>query len=71
MLLSSKCPLAFDAPCLANFHMELIIGGKAIATEELRYALRMSVVEIPADGKLLTPEALEVVGQKAFRLQDL
>lgn len=51
--------------------MELIIGGKAIATEELRYALRMSVVEIPADGKLLTPEALEVVGQKAFRLQDL
>ena len=45
-------------------------GGHPAATEELRYGLRLSIVCLPADPKLLTPDALEVVGPKALGLGD-
>lgn len=46
-------------------------GGHSVATEELCYGLRLSVVRLPADAKLLTPEALEIVGPQAFGFEDL
>lgn len=39
-----------------------------MATEELRYGLRLSVLRLPADAKLLTPQALKIVGPQAFGL---
>ena len=46
----------------------MVAGGHPAATEELRYGLRLSVVKLPADLKLLTPEALKIVGPRAFGL---
>ena len=46
-------------------------GGSPVATEELRYGLRLAVICLPADPKLLTPEALKIVGPKAFGFLDL
>ncbi|KAL3159203.1 hypothetical protein ABBQ32_011184 [Trebouxia sp. C0010 RCD-2024] len=48
-----------------------IYSGHSVATEELCYGLRLSVVRLPADAKLLTPEALEIVGPQAFGFEDL
>ena len=41
-------------------------SGRAVATEELRYGLRLSVITLPAHALLLTPEALAVAGPAAF-----
>lgn len=41
-------------------------SGAAVATEELRYGLLVSVVVLPAHPLLCTPEALQVVGPAAF-----
>ena len=46
-------------------------GGHPVATEELRYGMRLAVICLPADAMLLTPEALQVVGPRAFGLQKL
>lgn len=46
-------------------------GGHSIATEELCYGLRLSVVRLPANAKLLTPEALDIVGPQAFGFGNL
>ncbi len=40
--------------------------GEAIGTESLRYGLRVAVLAMPAPRELKTPEALEVVGPRAF-----
>ena len=40
--------------------------GEAIGTESLRYGLRVAVLAIPAPTELLTPQALAVVGPRAF-----
>lgn len=48
-----------------------VTGGCSVATEELCYGLRLAVVQLPANNKLLTAEALEVVGPQAFDLGDL
>lgn len=51
--------------------MACTTGGCSVATEELCYGLRISVVQLPANDKLLTAEALKVVGPQAFGLEDL
>ncbi|TRY71782.1 hypothetical protein TCAL_09554 [Tigriopus californicus] len=43
--------------------------GLAIETECLKYGLRVSVIVMPSPKQLLTPEALAVVGPKAFGYQ--
>ena len=40
--------------------------GEAIGTESLRYGLRVAVLAMPAPKELKTPEALDVVGPRAF-----
>ena len=40
--------------------------GEAVGTESLRYGLRVAVLGMPAPKELKTPEALEVVGPRAF-----
>ena len=46
-------------------------GGQPLQTEELRYGLRVSVVGLPAHPLLRTPEALAVVGPRAFGYADV
>jgi DUF917 family protein len=41
-------------------------SGTPVTTEELRYGFRVSVIGLPAPPQLTTPEALEVVGPRAF-----
>lgn len=41
-------------------------SGQPIATEEIRFGLRVSVIVLPASPLLCTPQALEVVGPRAF-----
>jgi DUF917 family protein len=43
-------------------------SGTPVTTEELRYGFRVSVVGLPAPSQLTTPEALDVVGPRAFNL---
>jgi uncharacterized protein len=43
-------------------------SGTPVTTEELRYGSRVSVIGLPAASQLRTPEALEVVGPRAFGL---
>ena len=40
--------------------------GRAIGTEELKYGLRATVIVIPCSPLLCTPQALAVVGPRAF-----
>ncbi len=40
--------------------------GVPVTTEEVRYGLRVGVVVLPASPMLKTPEAMAVVGPKAF-----
>ena len=40
--------------------------GEPIGTESLRYGLRVAVLALPAPKELKTPEALAVVGPRAF-----
>ena len=40
--------------------------GEPIGTESLRYGLRVAVLAFPAPKELKTPEALDVVGPRAF-----
>lgn len=46
-------------------------GGAAVATEELRYGLHISVIALPAHPLLRTPDALAVVGPSAFGYPDV
>jgi DUF917 family protein len=45
--------------------------GAAVATEDIRYGLQVSVVVLPAHPALRTAEALEVVGPAAFGIADV
>ena len=45
--------------------------GHAITTDVLRYGQRVAVIALPCHALLRTPEALAVVGPKAFGLDDL
>ena len=40
--------------------------GVPVTTEEVRYGLRVGVVVLPANPMLKTPEAMAVVGPRAF-----
>ena len=51
--------------------LNLDIAGYPITTEEVKYGLRVSVLVLPADPKLLTDRALEVVGPKGFQMNDI
>ena len=51
--------------------LNLGIAGYPITTEEVKYGLRVSVLVLPADPKLLTDRALEVVGPKGFQMNDI
>ncbi len=44
-------------------------SGRAISTESLRYGQRITVLGLPCHPLLRTPEALALVGPKAFGLQ--
>ena len=44
--------------------------GEPITTELLRYGFRVSVLGIPAPELLTRPEALKVIGPKAFGYED-
>jgi len=45
--------------------------GEPITTEILRYGQRVAVIGLPAHPLMKTPEALEVVGPKAFGYPEL
>ncbi|MGN6103283.1 MAG: S-methyl thiohydantoin desulfurase domain-containing protein, partial [Devosia sp.] len=45
--------------------------GEPITTEILRYGQRVAVIGLPVHELMKTPEALEVVGPKAFGYPDL
>jgi DUF917 family protein len=45
--------------------------GEPITTEMLRYGQQLAVIGIPAHGLMKTPEALKVVGPKAFGYPEL
>ncbi len=45
--------------------------GEPITTEMLRYGLKLAVIGIPAHDLMKTPEALKVVGPKAFGYPDI
>jgi len=44
------------------------MSGEAIGTESLRYGQRVSVIALPASGRLRTPTGIEHVGPRAFGL---
>lgn len=44
--------------------------GEPISTDEVRYGLRVAVLALPAPLILTTPQALAVIGPKAFGYQD-
>ena len=44
----------------------IFITGVPVTTEQVRYGLRVSVVILPANPLLKTPQALKVVGPRAF-----
>ena len=45
--------------------------GTAISTEMLRYGQRVAILALPCHPLLRTPEALEVIGPKAFGFDDV
>ena len=45
--------------------------GEPITTEMLRYGQQLAMIGIPAHDLMKTPEALEVVGPKAFGYPDI
>jgi DUF917 family protein len=45
--------------------------GEPITTEILRYSQQLAVIGIPAHDLMKTPEALKVVGAKAFGYADI
>jgi hypothetical protein len=53
--------------CVPNLICSLeTSSGCAVATEELRYGLRLALLALPAHELLRTPQALQVVGPAAF-----
>ncbi len=60
--------LGEDALCTVPDLITLVSleDGEAIGTESLRYGLRVAVLAMPAPKELKTPEALAVVGPRAF-----
>ena len=51
--------------------MDFSHAGYPITTEEVKYGLRVSVLVLPADSKLLTDKAISVVGPKGFQMSDI
>ena len=47
-------------------HDMISMSGDPITTEAIRYGMRVGVVVLPANPMLKTPEAMKVVGPKAF-----
>ena len=45
-------------------------SGEPIATEEVRFGVRVAVLVLPAAPPLTTPQALTVVGPEAFGYTD-
>ena len=45
--------------------------GEPITTETLRFGQRLATIALPAHDLMKTPEALKVVGPKAFGYADL
>ena len=42
------------------------MAGEPITTEAIRYGMRVGVIVLPAHPMLRTPQAMKVVGPKAF-----
>lgn len=55
-----------DLVCIVNRE-----DGEPVTTEMLRYGFRVSVIGIPCSPMLRTPEALAVVGPRAFGYEDV
>ena len=53
---------------IMNLHLET---GEPITTETLRYGQQIATIGLPAHDLLKTPQALEVVGPKAFGYPDI
>ena len=54
-----------------NNHYHYTIVGYPITTEDMRYGLRVSVLVLPANHQLLSPQALPVVGPSGFGFTDI
>ncbi|MGW4031849.1 DUF917 domain-containing protein [Streptomyces sp. NPDC004838] len=55
-----------DLICMVNHE-----DGEPVTVEQLRYGLRVAVLGVPCSELLRTPQALEVVGPRAFGYDDL
>jgi DUF917 family protein len=61
-------PVAIVPDLIMNMHLET---GEPITTEMLRYGQQIATIGLPAHELMTTPEALEVVGPKAFGYPDI
>ena len=63
VLFIDERPTVMVPDLIMNLELET---GEPITTEMLRYGQQLAVIALPAHGLMKTPEALEVVGPKAF-----
>ena len=68
MLFVDGAPEAIVPDLIMNLHLET---GEPITTEILRYGQQLAVIGMPAHELMKTPEALKVVGPKAFGYPDI
>jgi DUF917 family protein len=61
-------PVIMAPDLIMNLELET---GEPITTEILRYGQRVAVIGLPAHDLMKTPQALEIVGPKAFGYPDL
>jgi len=61
-------PVIMVPDLIINLELET---GEPITTEVLRYGQRIAVIGLPVHGLMKTPQALEIVGPKAFGYPDL
>jgi uncharacterized protein len=68
VLFVDGAPKAVVPDLIMNLHLET---GEPITTEILRYGQQLAVIGMPAHDLMKTPEALKVVGPKAFGYPDI
>ena len=68
VLLIDGEPVVMVPDLIMNLELET---GEPITTEMLRYGQQLAVIGIPAHDLMKTPEALKVVGPKAFGYPDI
>jgi uncharacterized protein len=68
VLFVDGAPAVVVPDLIMNLHLET---GEPITTEILRYGQQLAVIGLPAHDLMKTPEALKVVGPKAFGYPDI